>query len=177
MAIKRRLFLKFGAIGIAALSGGVLFKRIHRWWLFRPLSQAEIDAVSVIVDLLAPADSLSPGAGDLGVDREVIAAASTERKLRGAIIRGSQWLDERAHAVGTKPFVLLDSQQQQELLVQTETAPYSSNENEFFRRMRDQTFHHYYAHPETWASLCYPGPPQPNGFTNYTENPAACTKS
>ena len=41
----------------------------------------------------------------------------------------------------------------------------------FFIAVRHYAFEIYYAHPETWVSLGYTGPPQPVGFPDYASPP------
>nr|NIQ92988.1 gluconate 2-dehydrogenase subunit 3 family protein [Desulfuromonadales bacterium] len=43
----------------------------------------------------------------------------------------------------------------------------------FFETARIAAFEHYYAQPEAWTALGYHGPPQPHGFLDYAEPPAA----
>lgn len=41
----------------------------------------------------------------------------------------------------------------------------------FIRRLRDQAFELYYAHPEALAGMAGAGPPQPTGYPRYAEPP------
>lgn len=175
MIQSRRTFLKLSALGAALAAGGAA-----GWHWFRNRRIPQLDGehlrlVRACVDLLVPADEASPGAIDLGVDRDLVASTHTDAAFRRLILRGGAVLQERAIAHGAAAFADLAVATQATLLRQAEAAPRSHVERRLFERLRAETLERYYARPESWAALCYQGPPQPLGFMDYTRAPRRCS--
>lgn len=173
--LTRRALLKLGALTGAVVAGGS-----GGWYWLRGRRVAQLDEpqralLRAYVDVLVPADEFSPGALDLGIDRELLSASREDRWLRTLVIRGSEPLQQAARRQGSASFAQLPMAARVELVRAAEAAPHKSAPRRLFERLRNETLQRYYARPESWRALCYSGPPQPLGFTDYTEAPRRCT--
>lgn len=166
MAISRRTFLGLGALGAAlATVGGVGW----RWLRERSVPQLQPQQERLLracVDALVPADEHGPGALDLGIDQELIVSARTDARLRRIILRGAETLEP-----GGAAFADLAPEEQIRRLRRAEAAPVGSAPRRLFDHLRATTFERFYARPESWASLGYPGPPQPAGYMDFQQPP------
>jgi len=173
--IKRRTFLKISLLGFMSVSTGLLYKSRWNWLPVWPLSEKDRAFVSRVVDLLVPADDVSPGALELGVHETILTRAKDNKTLRNTIKNGRKWFDEQSESLNADNFLGLDEAKQITLIEKAEASTIQSTGNKFFSRMRVEVFKEYYSSPESWISLCYQGPPQPNGFLDYAEPPRGCT--
>lgn len=182
---------------------GIAFATVfiaYRWRNSPPLTPREHEVLDKLADLIVPADTVSPGAGELGIGKEIVDAMADQyslRRLARAYVAGTHdrlllnarkrsllrkltregivWLNIKAQESGSPDFLSLGNEGQNQILSQAEAAPPGSVERVFFRRIRAMTFEGYYAREESWRGLCYAGPPQPLGFPDYTEPPKECT--
>jgi hypothetical protein len=122
------------------------------------------------VDILIPADDLSPAASALGIVDTMIGVAQGKAYGR-LIVQGCAWLDRQARDDYRRAFAELAQEQCIEIVRSAEQAPENSLEGVFFRAVRDDAMEHYYTHPRVWPSLGYAGPPQPNGFPGFAQPP------
>ena len=170
MKLTRRTLLKLGCGGlILGIGGGFLARLYSRRYV--PLGAHDNWTIDVICELIVPADDLSPGARELDVPQAVFAEASGNRRLRRLIVGGVKQLDRIANATSDTDFIDMSEVQQTAVLESIDLAEANTIESKFFRRIRELTFSHYYAQPESWVSLNYFGPPQPRGFMDYVSPP------
>ncbi len=174
MRLSRRNVLKLGAVLAAAMGSGTL-----GWWWLRGRSVPQWNArqaafLRAYVDVLVPADGSGPGALDLGIDRELLAASRTRPALRLLLARGAVPMERSAARQG-QVFARLPVAARVELVGAAERAEAGSPQRRLFERLRGETMRRYYARAEAWAALCYAGPPQPRGFPEYGEAPRRCT--
>ncbi len=127
-------------------------------------------AFAPYMDTLIPRDE-SPGATDLGVDQEILSRIRNSDYRKGIIQQGCRWLDEAARKRGATDFTALGPDGREAVVGKAAEAAPGTPLHEFFRYTRDQAVRIYYANPESWISLNYRGPPQPLGFTDYTQPP------
>lgn len=168
MGITRRYFLKLSlGIGLIAFSG-YLFKTI--FWPSR-ITAGETKTLTAYLDTLIPADT-SPGAVQLGVAEKIISSSHKERKYRRLLKKGCVWLDSKARSHNAADFSLLDQRARSEIVGIASNERADQLPNIFFERTRFDAFSHFYAHPDSWTSLGYDGPPQPYGFPDYTQPPS-----
>lgn len=156
------------------LGAGVLYKLRSYRLPVRSLLPEENQDIRALVDLIMPRDELSPGAVDLDVDVEILAEADKDRHLRRSLIKGVKWLNTQADSLGENRFLVLSKEEQILLIEKAETADFGTVGNQFFRRLCNLTFEHYYTKQEAWSGLCYPAPPQPLGFIDYQSPPKGC---
>jgi hypothetical protein len=124
------------------------------------------------LDTLVPADELGPGALELGVLEAIEAAAGEDAGYRRLLELGCTWLDEQAAYFGAKEFGALgDNERGRLVLFASEQAP-GSLARAFFETTQEHAFRVFWARPEAWAGIGYAGPPQPEGFLDYSEAPA-----
>lgn len=173
--LTRRALLKLGALAGAVAAGGSA-----GWYWLRGRTVAQLDPpqrelLRAYVDVLVPADDLSPGALDLGIDRELLRASDEDAWLRTLVTRASEPLQQAARRQGYESFAHLPMAARIELVRAAEGAAPKSPSRRLFQRLRDETLERYYARPESWRALRYSGPPQPLGFTDYTEAPRRST--
>ncbi|HLT28283.1 MAG TPA: gluconate 2-dehydrogenase subunit 3 family protein [Zeimonas sp.] len=172
MPLNRRSWLKVTTSG-ALLPGIGVFALPRRLRMrLAPITDVERSVVARIVDLLVPADN-SPGALQLGIDREVLSDIGDRGWNARWVAEAVLWLDTQAHADGGGDFLELDEARQLALLRRMETEPEGNAPARVFRLLRHATMTAYYARPETWPSLGFDGPPQPVGFPGYASPPAA----
>jgi hypothetical protein len=113
-----------------------------------------LSALGPFLDTLLPEDE-SPSATQLGVHR---------------------WLDQQAMALGAGDFASLQPEQREAIAGRAEQSAPRTLPSAFFRGVRAVAFESYYAHPESWPSLGFAGPPQPRGFMDYAGPPGRVTK-
>jgi hypothetical protein len=128
------------------------------------------------VDTLLPADAHSPGAGELGVHTHIADKAAGNAAALKLVRAGCQWLEQQAQQRGKQAFAELNEQSRAKVVELAENSPTNSLPRVFFDYTREDTYLYYYACPESWAMLDYPGPPQPLGFTDFTRPPKASTR-
>jgi hypothetical protein len=164
MLARRRLLeaARLGLFGLlAAVVGG---------FRGRP-ARAEVDGRSftAYLDALIPDDEGTPGAVQLGIDRQLIDAADAEHA--GEIEQFCRWLEERARAMGGRSFAELSENARNAILGQAESAAPDALPGRVFRRTRLEALTHYYADARSWPAIGYGGPPQPAGFPDYARAP------
>ncbi len=167
MRLKRRLFLTLGAgwailaqvqgafSAVIGSSGAVLY----------PLT-----ALGPYLDTLIPRDE-SPSATDLNLDHRFIDHGHRNGRYMRLLRIGCKWLDAEAQRLGGSGFADLDPTSQEAIVTKAAAAPKGSLPHVFFKLTRRNAMRSYYANPETWDSLGYSGPPQPDGYLDHTEAP------
>ncbi len=145
-----------------------------RWRYDEPLNTHEQKGLQRYVDLLIP-DDTSPGALKLGVDQSIISKSLNDPDYRQTLRQGLFRIDSIAKDMFGRPFFQLKNEQANRIILLSEEAKRYSAEHRLFGQLREDAFGDYYAMPESWRSLCYPGPPQPIGFSDYQQSPTSCT--
>lgn len=172
MALNRRNWLKLTTSGAMLPGAGLLALPRRLRIRLVPITDLERQVVSRIVDLLIPPDE-TPGALQLGLERELLAGVEKKRWDARWVAEAVLWLDAQARADAGRDFLALDEARQVALMTRMETAPEGSAPARAFRLLRHATMSAYYARPEIWPSLGFDGPPQPTGFPGYASPPAA----
>ena len=173
MSLSRRRFLLWSfAAGLIGKSHRLLAALVSPTLPFEPpLDAGHLRCLQAWVDTLLPADADSPGASELGVHTSIADKAFGNPATLKLIRAGCRWLDQRARGHAKAAFAELDEQDRGALVRQAENSAPKSLPRVFFQHTREETFQFYYARPESWAMLKYPGPPQPRGFPDYTQPP------
>jgi hypothetical protein len=109
----------------------------------------------------------------LNVDRDLIGMSGQNPDLDRLLVLGCAWLNEQAKKRGQQVFEDLDEAARTTIVQIAEQSSERSLPRVFFNAVQHYTFGLYYAHSEAWASLGYPGPPQPAGFLDFAEPPGA----
>lgn len=163
--ITRRKFLRLtlGA-GLVASSGYILKEVL----IPSQIGTGERLTLEAFLETLIPSD-LTAGALELGVARKILARASGDAQYRRLVKRGCGWLDGMAKRRGRAGYASLGEGQRDEVTGEAAAAPAGSVPRIFFEVMRSDAFFHYYANPASWEGLGYKGPPQPDGYRDYTE--------
>ena len=121
--------------------------------------------VSVLCDLILPADDKSPGASSVGVvdfiDEWISAPYPEQQSDRQQVLDGLQWLDQEARGRFGKNFVALTAEQQGRICDDI-CDPGSAQEKfktaaQFFSKFRNLTAGGFYTTPEGWKDLQYIG--------------------
>ncbi len=169
MAFSRRTLLKlFLGIGLLLPFGALL-----RW--FAPAERkvaAPWDGLRAFVDALVPADT-TPGAVELGVVEKILAAAEQRAPHLKLLREGTAWLDEQARVRGATSFAALPREEIEAIVGLAAASPPRSLPRTFFQSTLDDALYLHYADPRSWEGLGYEGPPQPRGFPDHAEPPAA----
>lgn len=137
------------------------------------LDAAQSHCLHIWIDTLIPADEVSPAASELGVSTQVTVKALGNPNYLKLIQAGCRWLDKQARTRGGKNFATIDVADRERVVRLAEQATAKSLPRMFFEHTRQDAFHFYYAQPETWVMLNYPGPPQPHGFMDYVQPPVS----
>lgn len=137
--------------------------------LFMParLNNGERGTIGAFIETLIPRDE-TPGALELGVAEKILDTASEDTEYRRLIRKGCGWLDRKAVGWGGSGYLSLGEHEREEVAGESAVAPAGSVPRIFFERVRSDAFFHYYAHPASWPGLGYKGPPQPDGYPDYT---------
>ena len=172
---RRRLLFAGVISAIAAGTGALWFRRKPKLPADAPLGDTEQAVLSDFIDLLIPRDE-TPGALDLGIHTILLQRAARSARFRADARAVCDTLNARAHAQNAASFLSLPMTDRIGLLTAMEQAPTDSLDKKFFDAMRHFSFHWYYADPRSWRSLCFSGPPQPDGYMDYRDAPAPCRK-
>jgi hypothetical protein len=167
MTVKRRTFLQLIGLGAVAGFGGWLWTRYRGSRALTPDEQLTLQA---FLDTLIPADD-TPGAIDLNVHARILAQVTRNTRYRRLVHAGCRTLDNLALSKNGRPFRELGLAKRNAVvhaLVKLEGAERYG----FFDSTQRRAFSSYYSDSRSWPGVCYPGPPQPRGFTDYTQPPA-----
>lgn len=129
-----------------------------------------LSALPAFLDTLIPED-ISPSAGQLKVGPDLIRRAKQESGFERLLILGCEWLNEQSQKQRQPLFEHLDEAARIAIVKTAEQSTERSLPRVFFNAVQYYAFEIYYAHPETWVSLGYAGPPQPVGFPDYAKPP------
>ena len=162
--MKRRHILAL--LGFISLGGAAAFSR-----LLKPFWRAEANediarSVAAIADLMFPGDGL-PRATELGIHRRVLALP----ELQASIATGVAWLDARAALEGAADYASLDEGRKLAIL----DAAFASRDGgiqAFVLALRFHLGSAYYSSPAIKSAFAYTGPPQPDGFADFRDQPA-----
>lgn len=131
----------------------------------KPLEAPELATLTVLVDLILPADEDTPAASDLAVPafiNEWVGAPYPINKADHEVIRGGiAWINTYAFKLHQKSFAELKEAQQTGILDAicdpAKAAPELAVGAQFFQKLRMLTLGAYYSHSSTWRSLGYVG--------------------
>lgn len=166
MPVTRRRFLKWSAAWCALIN--ILPLRACK----SPSEPPAGDTLGAWLDTLIPADA-TPAATQLGVDKQLRAKAQQDPEYAQLLEFGLRWLDAQARKRGAANFPALDAAGREAVTTLAESLGDDKAEHLFFLKTRQDAFAFYYSQPESWAGLAYRGPPQPVGFMDYDQPPAA----
>ena len=124
-----------------------------------------------MVDIFIP-DGDGPGAVQLGVPNNVHAWTGTHPKLTRLLAKTITWLDREAEKLDAKDFSSLNEGDRNALLTRLAQGVEGWEMQRYLLRLRAESMTHYYADRRGWAGLDYAGPPQPEGFMDYTQPPS-----
>lgn len=116
--------------------------------------------LNAYVDVLLPADHLSPAASRLGVGQSIWSLAADQPLLAELILRVAEWLDQ----VGGVSFADLSPEDHTAVVTYMEKADANHLEGRFFQLIRLLAIEFYYAEPEAIAGLALNPAPQPEGY-------------
>ena len=128
------------------------------------LGAAEQASVTVLADLILPADEASPAASAIGVpafiDEWISAPYPAHRRDRVTVLEGLQWLDQAAGRRGAARFVNLSPDRQREIcdaIAGTAVLPEYAAPARFFATFRQLCLGAYYTTPEGMRAIGYVG--------------------
>jgi hypothetical protein len=172
MALSRRSFLRL-ALGTGLLaSSGYILKNV---FLPSQITFRENKTLEAFLDTLIPSDE-TPGAIELGVAEKIRLLADQDYRYKRLLKSGCGWLDNKASEHAADTFSSLSPAKREDIVTEAAGSRHESMPRNFFERVRSDAFNHYYAHLETWKSLGYKGPPQPEGFPDYADVPTLARK-
>jgi hypothetical protein len=175
MPFSRRRFLVWSfAAGLFGQSRRLLAALVSS--ITPPPDTGYLHCLEAWVNTLLPPDAHSPGAGELGVHLHITEKAAINPKAVKLVRAGCRWLERQAQQQGKTAFAELGEQDRTAVVERAENAAPRSLPRVFFEYTREATFVSYYAHPESWAMLDYPGPPQPVGFTDFARAPKGSSR-
>ena len=163
MSLTRRTFLK-----LLSLASLLKYPRYG----FPASIQSDHEAIlRTLLDIMMPADDESPGAVDLNVDDMLLAKSEGDRRYRSLLIRGCDWLDAAAQEQYQKNFTDLSEQQCIRIIESMEQSAPGTWPHAFFKRIQYDLFELYYSQSASWQGLLIDHPPQPRGYTDYSQPP------
>ena len=167
MQLNRRRLLRLSVLGGILVGAWTLCRRL--FWP-APARSAEYQTFAAYLDTLIPEDE-TPSATQVGVVEKILAKSAAERAYTQLIQKGCTWLDEQAGQYDAVHFAALSEAQREAIVRLAADGRAGRLSLGFFRRTQWDAFFYYYAHPRSWPGLGYPGPPQPQGFLDYTHAP------
>jgi hypothetical protein len=131
----------------------------------KPMGESELATLTVLVDLILPADDESPAASAIGLPdflNEWVGAPYPENREDHDTIRGGvSWINTHSYKLHSKEFKDLAVGQQTAILDTicdpSKAAPELASGTRFFKKLRMLSLGGYYSHPATWKSLGYVG--------------------
>jgi len=156
---------------LLALLGLPLLGAVAMWWRNLPslwgprFDERAGKTLVAVVDLMFPGDGL-PGAVSLQVPSR-LAAMSEFRPMFAA---GVAWLDAWAVRQGRPDFLALDEAGQQ-LALAAASMSKDDDASQFVQVVRFYAGLQYYSEPAIKTTFPYVGPPQPDGFPDFTNQP------
>lgn len=129
------------------------------------LARAPRRTVTVLCDLIIPADDQSPSASAVGVpdfiDEWISAPYPNQRRDRELVLDGLHWLDEEAQRRHRGIFADLTDEQRtgiaRDICYEPEARPELKTAARFFARFRDLTAGGFYTTPEGMRDIRYVG--------------------
>jgi len=121
-------------------------------------------SLRAFVDVLIPADALSPAASTLGVDVQIIAHSKNDPRFRRLLRVGFKWLDSQMPG----GFAQLPEDAQIRVVEWLSQADSNSLPRRLFEILRHESMSFYYADHRSWPSLGINRPPQPIGYPDHT---------
>ena len=154
--------------------------------------------VATLAALIVPTDE-DPGATEAGVVDYIDRLVGQSEEKQTKYVKGLDWLDELSQKEYDKDFLSLGLREQIDLLRsidETEAMRHRrvfgflervdrkidkiwddlfgvGDDSYFFEEIRKDVFYGYYSNPISWKVVGYYGPPQPVGYSDYTEPPSA----
>lgn len=116
--------------------------------------------LAAFLDVLLPADDLSPSASALGVHDGIAAFAPDVEGLASFVGGGTVWLNQAAAA----PFLDLPPEAREALVTWMAGSDQSAPPFVFYSTVRRLAVEFYYAHPDAIAGYPLDVAPQPAGF-------------
>ena len=132
-------------------------------WLGRAhaaVAAAQAETLDAVLDVLLPADDLTPAASALGVGADILALAADQPLLAELITRVCAWLD----TTGAGRFVDLTATDKETVVAYLAQADVDTLEGRFYQLVRLLAIEFYYARPEALAGLDLNPTPQPAGY-------------
>jgi len=175
MSMTRRTLIKlFAVLGATLISVAAMVQRLFRSGDAPPQQPAKAPppaALDALVDTLIPAED-GPGGVDLGVPEKVDAWAQTNLKLQHLLEETCFRLDREAERIDGGSFSALSTSQRTAIITKLSEGQFGEVMQRFLLQLRNEAMTHFYGDRRSWAVAGYPGPPQPNGFMNYTKPPS-----
>ncbi len=125
-----------------------------------------------MVDSLIPADDYSPSGSELQINANILSISNNVPNYPLMIDLGTEWLEQNSINLFAKSFTDISDENKNEVLRLAHASPPETLPNVFLTRIRNDAMTLYYAHPQIWPTLGFDGPIQPNGFTDFQEEPS-----
>ncbi|MDZ7734864.1 MAG: gluconate 2-dehydrogenase subunit 3 family protein [Gammaproteobacteria bacterium] len=164
MSFTRRAFIKLLSLGLLLRYPSAVFAG--------PGLQDHEKTLAAFLDTLMPADE-TPAASELRIDQTLLQKSDGDERYRRLLRNGCLWLERTARRKYQSDFTALTGRQRVRIVELMEQARPRTIARVFFHRVRTDLFEHYYSHPESWKGLDIDRPPQPKGYPDYDQPPAA----
>ena len=120
-------------------------------------------SLRAFVDVLMPADALSPAASVLGIEQQIIAHSKLDYRFQKLLSLGFKWLDSQVPG----GFSHLPAEVQIRVVEWMSQADDNSLPRRLFELLRHETMSLYYADARSWPGFSFSQPPQPNGYPDH----------
>ena len=170
--LNRRRLLRLSVLGGVVVGAWAVCRRLFWPARARLLERSpEYQTFAAYLDTLIPEDE-TPSARQVGVVEKILAKSAAQRPYKQLIQKGCTWLDEQAgRQYDAASFAALSEAQRDAIVRLAADGQADILPLRFFRQTQQDVFFYYYAHPQSWPGLGYTGPPQPQGFLDYTHPP------
>ena len=151
-------------LALISLGGGALRRLLTPAW-GEGGNEQRLRRMAALADVMFPGEGL-PSASALGLHVQLIEIAD----LQPSIATGTAWLDKYAALQGAADFLALNEGQR----IAAIDAAFASREpgvQSFVLALRHQLCAAYYSAPAIKSAFAYAGPPQPDGFADFREQP------
>ena len=143
----------------AALASG-LSQSVLAGRLAAAAGEVDFATLEAFLDVLLPADDVSPAASQLGVTAELLDLAKSAELYQKLLSLGSDWLNQ----TGRGPFYTLSNANQNKVVAWMSTSDTDQIPGRFYQLVRQSGVEIYYSHPEAINGFPLNPAPQPNGY-------------
>ncbi len=120
----------------------------------------DLAALETFLDILLPADDLTPSAGELRVASQIVEIAAPTDPYRRLLALGTFWLNGE----GARSFASLSAADRHKVVAWMSRSDIDAIPGRFYQVVRQSAVEIYFSHPQALAGLPVNPAPQPLGY-------------